>query len=79
MMQTSRQYLNAQTVLKYLLGDEEIDTLITCKNDQTNFVTYDHDLYQALGSLQKEDEFKQHRLVKFLENVDIVSFKDICE
>ena len=74
---TNKLYLNAQVLLKYLLGDEETDTAITCKAANTRFATYDRDLYEAVGSLKSSNQLKAHRMVKLLEMVDIVSYSEV--
>ena len=68
--------LKASAILKYFLeSDEEIDTLISCKTDDIELMCYDVSLYEALGSIKDYDEFNMRRLVKFIESVDIISFK----
>ena len=68
--------LKASAIVKYFLGtDDEIDTLITCKPSNVELSCYDQSLYEALGSLTDYDDFNFRKLVKFLESVDIVSFK----
>ena len=70
--------LDALAILKYFLGlDEKLDTLITCKADDAEITATDLELYQALGSLKAYDSIQHSRLVKFLENVDIVSFRSL--
>jgi len=73
-----RIHFDAVSILKYLLGtDDKLDTLITCKADGAEITTTDFELYQALGSVKQYDAIQHSRLVKFLENVDIVSFKSL--
>jgi len=68
--------LKASAILKYFLGtDDKIDTLIKCKPDNVELNCFDQSLYEALGSLKDYDEFDFRKLVKFLESVDIVSYK----
>lgn len=68
--------LKASAILKYFLGtDDKIDTLIKCKPDNVELTCFDQSLYEALGSLKDYDEFDFHKLVKFLESVDIVSYR----
>ena len=68
--------LRASGILKYLLGtDDKIDTLIKCKPENVTVTCYDQSLYEALGSLKDNDEFNFRKLVKFLESVDIISFR----
>ena len=68
--------LKASAILKYFLeSDDEIDTLITCKPADVELMCYDISLYEALGSLKEYDNFNMRRLVKFIESVEIISFK----
>ena len=68
--------IRASAVLKYFLGtSDRIDTLIKCKPDDIELLCYDQSLYEALGSLKDYDEFNFRKLVKFLESVDVISFK----
>ncbi|MFH1398884.1 MAG: hypothetical protein ABIG95_02125 [Candidatus Woesearchaeota archaeon] len=67
--------LKASALLKYFLGtNERIDTLIKCKPENVELSCYDQSLYEALGSLQEYDEFNFRKLVKLLENVNIISY-----
>ena len=69
--------LKASAILKYFLGtDDKIDTLIKCKPDNVELSCFDQSLYEALGSFKDYDDFDFRKLVKFLESVDIVSFKN---
>lgn len=69
-------YLDAKTILSYLLGtDERIDTLVKCKPGELTLMTSDQSLYEALGSLQNYDDFNVRNLIKFLEVVDVLSFR----
>ena len=68
--------LRASAILKYFLGsDDKIDTLIKCKPSNVELTCFDQSLYEAIGSLKDYDEFDFRKLVKFLESVDIVSYK----
>jgi len=65
-------FIEAGHVLRYLIGnDEKLDTLIICNPHKQRFVTTDQELYHALGSIKGYDEFKQNKLVKFLEMVSV--------
>ncbi len=75
-MQKQKTHLNSEKILKFFLGtDDEIDTLIKCRGSEIDFETYDFDLYTALGSLKEYDDFSMSKLVKFLEVVDVLSYK----
>ncbi len=72
----SKAHLDSVSILKYFLGaDDRLETLIMCKVDDTEITTTDFELYQALGSLKSYDSVQHARLVKFLENVDVLSYR----
>lgn len=74
--QKQRMYLNTETILKFFLGtDDTVDTLIKCKSSEIDLMTSDYELYEALGSLKDYDGFKLNKLIKFLEVVDVVSYR----
>ncbi len=75
--ETKQQYfLTAEALLKYLLGaSERISTMILCKDAETDLVTTDYDLYEAFGSVKTYDGLTKARIVKLLENVDIISYR----
>ena len=71
----NKMYMKAEMILKYLIGnDNEVDTMISC-GANTELVTTDHALYEALGSVK--DDFNWRRLVKFLEVVQVISYKNV--
>lgn len=77
-MERSKQkmYLKPEALLKFFLeADDKIDTLIKCKGSEIELVTYDHDLYEALGSLKDYDSLDVRKLIKFFEVVDIISYR----
>jgi len=69
-------YLDSQSLLKFFLGaDDEVDTLIKCKGTEVDLITYDTDLYEALGSIKPYDNFQIQKLVKLFEVLDILSYR----
>jgi hypothetical protein len=75
-MQMQKMFLKAEAIYKYLLGiSDKLDTLIMCKPQNTVLTTYDQSLYEALGAIDR-DKIDYNKLVKFLEAVDIQSFKE---
>jgi len=74
-MTKNQKYLKAEMIYKYLLGDEDIETLIMCKPAEINLITTDQSLYEALGSIKDKNKINYNKLVKFLESVDVLSFK----
>jgi len=65
-------YLTSEAILKYFLGkSEQIDTLIMCRGTEVNITTTDFNLYEALGSIEKRDNFNLNKLIKFMEAVHI--------
>jgi len=69
-----KTYLKAEIIYKYIMGDEELDTLIMCKPEKVELVTTDQSLYEALGSIDDKSKINYNKLVKFLESVEIISF-----
>jgi len=70
-----RLFLKAELVYKYLMGDDKMETLIMCKPYDMELTTTDQSLYEALGSIKDKSKISYNKLVKFLENVDVVSFR----
>ena len=77
-MQKQRMMLKTEAILRYFLGSsEKIETLVMCKPDNIDLVCYDQSLYEAVGSLKPEEkEDAIRKLTKFLESVEVVSFKE---
>ncbi len=77
-MLRQKSYLNPETILKYFISkDEKVDTLIICNRPDSNLVTTDHALYEALGSIKENDNFNWRKLVKFLETVQVISYENV--
>ena len=73
---TSTIVLTSETILKYLLGtDEKIETIILCKPENTELVTTDMNLYEALGSVKPYDNVQLNKLTKLIEVAHIISHK----
>ncbi|MGV8150219.1 MAG: hypothetical protein ACP5NV_00650 [Candidatus Woesearchaeota archaeon] len=65
-------YLTSEAILKYFLGvSDNIDTLIMCKGTEVTITTTDFNLYEAIGSIEKRDNFNISKLIKFLETVHV--------
>ena len=47
-----------------------------CKPNNIELVTTDQSLYEAIGSIEDKKKIDYAKLVKFLEVVNIVSFKE---
>jgi hypothetical protein len=74
---TKSAMLHAEAILSYFLGtDDKIDTLIKCKPGDIELVCLDQSLYEALGAIKDSDGFNFRKLVKFIESVEIVSYKE---
>lgn len=72
-----QRYLRADTILRYLLQtDDAVDTMIKCNPSEVQLITTDQSLYEAFGSIKNYDDINLRNLVKFLEVVDIVSFRE---
>jgi len=69
--------LTSEMILQYLLGtDEKVETLILCKPENTELMTTDHNVYEALGSTTQQDNIQLNKMTKLFETVHIVSFKE---
>ena len=77
-METQQKFfLKAESIYKYLLNvSEKLDTLIMCKPENTVLMTYDQSLYEALGAIEDRSKIDYNKLIKFLEAVEIQSFKE---
>lgn len=72
-----KMFLKAEAIYKYLLGiSDKLDTLIMCKPQNTVLTTYDQSLYEALGAIEDRTKIDYNKLIKFLEVVDVRSFKE---
>ncbi|HLC19616.1 MAG TPA: hypothetical protein VJK72_01770 [Candidatus Nanoarchaeia archaeon] len=68
--------LTSDMILKYLLGtDEKIETAILCKPENTEIVSTDLALYEAIGSMKQYDNVQLNKLTKLLESAHIFSHK----
>ena len=68
-------FLKAETILKYLeSNDDKLETIIICKPD-VKLITTDQSLYEALGSVKNKQDLNYSKLLKFVENVEIISYK----
>ena len=65
-------FLTAEAILKYLLGtSDKIETMIMCKDADTELATTDYELYQAFGSVVNYDKLAHAKMAKLFENVDV--------
>ena len=68
--------LTSEMILKYLLGtDEKIETTILCCPENTELVTTDLNLYEAVGSTKAYDNVHMNKLTKLIEVVHVFSHK----
>lgn len=77
--QTQKQklFLHAEALYRYLIEkDDNIDTLILCKNTVVDLVTSDQSLYEAIGSIEDKSTINFNKLVKLLEVTEVVSSKN---
>lgn len=75
-VETKKVFLKAEAILKYFLGNEEIETLVMCKPNNVTLFTYDQSLYEAIGSLKEEEKTQLAKLAKLLENVNVLSYQE---
>lgn len=73
----TRKFLAAEAILRFLATDDDkLGTLIMCKPEDVELIASDYNIYEALGSIAKDDKFDMNKLRKFFEVVDIVSYKE---
>jgi hypothetical protein len=48
-----------------------------CKGSEYDFITTDHAVYEALGAVKPNDDFKLNKLTKFFEVVKVVSYANV--
>ena len=78
-MEKQKMYLNPDIILKYLMGEEHLHTLITTQNTEVDLITTDQNLYEALGSVENRNEINLNLLVKLLEVTTIVSHSEMMK
>ena len=70
------RFLTADAILRYLLGESgKLESMIICNPGSACLSTTDYELYQAFGSLKSYDDVPRARITKFLENVEIRSYR----
>ncbi|AJF60896.1 TPA: hypothetical protein HA239_03355 [Candidatus Woesearchaeota archaeon] len=74
-----KMYLKPEAILKYLMGEEKLHTLITTQNTEVNLITTDQSLYEALGSVDDRSKINLNLLVKLLEVVKIVPHDEMAK
>lgn len=72
-------YLRAEAILKYLKGDDKLNTLITAQNTEVELVTTDQSLYEALGSIEKRNDIDINLLVKLLEVTTVMPYSEMMK
>jgi hypothetical protein len=69
-------FLNAQTILRFLIGeDQQLNDMIILNKQP--LMTTDKELYEALGSITKYDALKPTKLSKLFEVVDVYPHRDL--
>ncbi len=76
-VQKQKLFVSPEAIYKYLLGmDENVDTLISCKNNEVDLITSDQAIYEALGSIENKQDINYFKMVKLLEVVRIISHEE---
>jgi len=71
-------FLNAPLIVRYLIGnDPKLDDFIIL--GQKAMMTTDKELYEALGSLTKYDNFKITKLAKLMEVADVYPHRELTK
>ena len=79
MKEKHKMYLGPDVILKYLMGEENLHTLITTQNTEVDLVTTDQNLYEALGSVKERNEININLLVKLLEVATIMPHSEMMK
>lgn len=75
MNQKQKYFVKSNIILKYLITDDDkIDTLITCKSGEMDFITNDFEIFSALASVKESDDFNFNKLKKLFEVIEVVSY-----
>jgi hypothetical protein len=75
LQQQKRNLLTAKQILEYFLKeDSEIETSVL---SSSRLSTTDNALYEALGTIQENDNFNWRKIVKFLESVKVISYENV--
>jgi hypothetical protein len=74
-----KMYLKPEAILKYLMGEDNLHTLITTRNTEIDLITTDQNLYEALGSVENRNEIDINLLVKLLEVVSVVPHAEMTK
>jgi hypothetical protein len=73
-------YLSARDIYLFLTDrSDELDTLVLCFSSETELLTTDQSLYEALGSIKDKKKLNYRKLVKLLEVCTIRPFEDIVQ
>jgi hypothetical protein len=76
-MAAERFFLTSESIYNYLIGDEELETAIMCRTEEIELATTDQNLYEAIGSVADRGAMPWNKLVKFLENVEVMSHRSV--
>ncbi|MEK6916497.1 MAG: hypothetical protein AABW92_02020 [Nanoarchaeota archaeon] len=74
-----KMYLKPEAILKYLMGEEKLHTLITTQNTEVQLITTDQNIYEALGSVDDRSKINLNLLVKMLEVVKIMPHEEMMK
>ena len=73
-----KYFLSSGIILRYLIGnDDKIETMIICKDSDTDLITTNLALHEAFGSINQNDELKPGKTAKLFENVDVLSYRQM--
>ena len=74
-----KMYLKPEAILKYLMGEEKLHTLITTQNTEVQLITTDQNIYEALGSVDDRSKINLNLLFKMLEVVKIMPHEEMMK
>jgi hypothetical protein len=67
--------LKAEAIYRFIKGDDKIETLVMSPPEDVSLFAYDASIYEAMGSLVKEERQSINKMVKFFEVVNVLSYE----
>jgi hypothetical protein len=79
MKEKQKMFLRSEAILKYLMGEENLTTLITAQNTEVELITTDQNLYEALGSVEDRNKIDLNLLVKLFEVTTVMPHTEMTK
>ncbi len=71
--------LKPEAILKYLMGEDKLHTLVTTKSSELTLITTDQYLYEAMGSIKERSEIDINLLVKLIEVTKVMPHEEFLK